>query len=242
MQTVNWLGFGMNNSITRSIVHIFPSSGGVSAPYQAMCQLSVFGPNMEAKSVLLEGVRLSQPDGVRIEDAFPGLKVEGPGFFGIHVTIGTNQPRVELYKSLCVIELVTQFSSVRYLPKFLSRPDKEAPEAPVVSYVKDAFNTTSLIAVNASQSIQNIDVMTPGSGANDDGAVLVAHKELGASAVVEVDVQSSPHLSKLTPKEMGWGLLRSSPIFVRDNLPQDLAVFAMYRETESKKPISVSAL
>ena len=76
MQSVKWIGFGVSNALSRTVVHFFPSGGGVTAPYPANCMLNLFSltvdesigglaHKLEEKKIVLEGARLSQPDGVR---------------------------------------------------------------------------------------------------------------------------------------------------------------------------------
>lgn len=121
MQTLSWLPFGVSSSITRTIVHFFPCADSVTAPYPANCALTLFGSGLQMRSVVLEGGRLSNPDGLRLEDAFPELKAESPaapssGLFGLMVEISSPQPRLNLEGSGCIVEFSSRGYQNRYWP------------------------------------------------------------------------------------------------------------------------------
>jgi hypothetical protein len=123
MQTIKWLGFCVAQTMSRSVLHFFPSSDNASAPYAASCTLTLFGPGGMRSSVVLEGGRLGHPDGLRLEDAFPALKGEVSGVFGLEVEISTPQPRLDVTSSGCVVEIVSQGLPVRFAPKKLMRAE-----------------------------------------------------------------------------------------------------------------------
>lgn len=240
MQTVSWLGFGICSSLTRTMVHFFPSAGGVSAPYQSSCQISVFSSAMEPKSALLDGVRLSQPDGIRLEEAFPALQPGGGGLFGVHIKIATNQPRVELQKSLCFIEVVNQFNSARFAP-YLERAASAEPASPRGgAAIKDAFHTTTCVIVNGSDKNETVSLLASGIG--NEPVRTAATREVPSGGVIEVDLDAAQLFTQAQPVEQSWGLVRSQSVFLNDNLSDQIGVFLVYRDCESKKPISVCAL
>ena len=117
MQTVKWLGFCVAQAMSRSVLHFFPSSDNASAPYAATCTLTLLGSGGTRSSVVLEGGRLGHPDGLRLEDAFPVLKGEVSGVFGLEVEISTPQPRLDVRSSGCVVEVISQGRPVRFAPK-----------------------------------------------------------------------------------------------------------------------------
>ena len=116
MQSTKWLGFGLTSAISRTCVHFFPAADSVTAPYPAGCSLAIFRDDMERRSVALEGGRLSNPDGVWIEDTFASLKNEITGLFGLEVEVSSVQQRLDLSGSGCVIEIVSQGFSTRFWP------------------------------------------------------------------------------------------------------------------------------
>lgn len=136
MQTVRWLGFCVSQSMSRSLLHFFPSCENASAPYPATCTLtlltsgrpsegqyagSIGGTSEPVRTVVaLEGGRLGHPDGLRLEDAFPILRTEASGMFGIEVEVSTPQPRLDVGSSGCVLEVISQSQPVRFVPKKLA--------------------------------------------------------------------------------------------------------------------------
>jgi hypothetical protein len=123
MQSIKWLGFCVAQTMSRSVLHFFPSSDNASAPYAASCTLTLFGAGGVRSSVVLEGGRLGHPDGLRLEDAFPALKGEASGVFGLEVEISTPQPRLDVTSSGCVVEIVSQGLPVRFAPKKLLKAE-----------------------------------------------------------------------------------------------------------------------
>ncbi len=120
MQSIRWIGFGISNALTHTMIHFFPSEGGVTAPYQANCVLRIFGQGINEKRVVLEGARLSHPDGVRIEDVFSELRSEQVGLYGIEVELVSVQSRVDLSPSSVIFELVSKGHSAKYWPAMVS--------------------------------------------------------------------------------------------------------------------------
>ena len=169
IQSVRWIAFGISNSSTKTIVHFFPSEGGVSAPYPATCTLKIFGSKMQERKVVIEGARLSHPDGVRLEQAFPSLGEENIGNFGLEIEVATIQPRVDVSPSSCIIELVSKGYSTRYWPVRLApvptllRPaldddttrgegDESTDENErVLPLLRDSYGFPSFIGVNGMQ-------------------------------------------------------------------------------------------
>jgi hypothetical protein len=134
--------------MTKTLVHFYPATSGVSAPYNVICRVALFGKGFDRKTVALDGARLSQPDGVRLEDLFPGLGDTVNGVFGIEVEISTNQPRVDLGCSWCVVECVHGAHALRYsLPQL---PNREAVTKE--SLTKDSISKD---AVSKDPSLKN---------------------------------------------------------------------------------------
>lgn len=140
MQSIRWLGFCVSQSMSRSLLHFFPSCENASAPYPATCTLTLLKPKdsnarpeptlprgstdplagqVERIVVALDGGRLGHPDGLRLEDAFPVLRTEANGMFGLEIEISTPQPRLDVSSSGCVLEVISQSQPVKYTPKKL---------------------------------------------------------------------------------------------------------------------------
>ena len=114
VQTIRWIGFGILTALTRTALHLYPSSGTVTAPYPVNCRLALFGPGFQSKQVTLDGVRLSQPEGLWLDEVFPILRDSGASLFGIDLSFSCNQSRVDLGGSGCVIEFSSMSQSARY--------------------------------------------------------------------------------------------------------------------------------
>jgi len=242
MQGVRFLTFGVSNSLTHTALHLFPSSGNVSAPYPATCKLTLFGANVERKSVTLEGLRLSQPDGIFLDQAFPNLREGVAGFYGIEIVLSSNQPRVDLSFSQCIVELFSRIQTVRFRPVLLGGADNL--ERTTVA-VKDSFFSSSIVAVNGSQAAIN-----PLFLARDPS-------DITAEINIRPSLEISPHSvheteifaegSKLLPAEMpvietSFGLSRMTPVYVREEPSPHTAYYALYRDGVTKRIVSVCAL
>ena len=260
MQSVRWLSFCVSNSLTRTVVHFFPSEGSVTAPYQASCQLTLFGERSAEKRVMLEGARLSSPDGVRIEDAFPIVAEEGNGFFGLVVEISTMQPRVDLSGSSVVIELQSRGQSAKFWPRFLGTQligepanvgsqisSQISSRCAALPACKDPFSSCSVLAVNAAQLEHRIELFARAAGSSTESGNTVAHETgigLGMvppHAAVEVNLPGD-FFDAVAPTEFEWGLSRARGIYRNAALPPELAYFLLYRDVSSRRIVSVCAI
>jgi hypothetical protein len=244
-----WLGFGMSGALTRTVVHFFPSAGTVTVPHPASVTLSFFAPGAGEQRVVLEGARFSQPDGVRIEDAFPAQLEKLSGAFGLRIEVSTSEPRVDLSGSQCVIEIAVQGKSTRFTPKVIAEPaaEDESRALPVFPLVKDGFHVTSLVVVNggaeAFSPVLSEPVAQPGLAPVLNALPLASPSfaPLSAGEVLFDDGMNSKLLEDRAPRECGWGLLRSRAL-VLPGLPAETAAFAVYRDVVNRRPVSVVAL
>lgn len=249
MQNVRWLSFCISNAVTRSVVHFFPSSANVAAPYAAECSLTLFGRDTTRKSVVLEGARFGQPDGVRLDDAFPQLQEGTSGFFGLEFSISSNQPRTDIQTSGCIIELSSRGHSCRFRPLQLIVPEDvqgraitpEPHEHGPALGMKDAFNSTSLVFVNGSESAYNPKVAVRSSSPTEWGKPL-SIDPLPAHTVIEVDMAEQFAAAEDGPRESSWGLVRAGGIWITEPPPLGVAVYLMYRDVVTRRPVSVACL
>src|SRR5690606_18742719 len=102
MNSMRWRGFFICNSVTRPYVHFFPHSANTTAPYPVVATITIFGAGLKTASVSLEGARLSQPDGVRLDAIFEDLATGVQGLPGIEVELHSNQRRVDMSASQVV--------------------------------------------------------------------------------------------------------------------------------------------
>lgn len=235
MHVVNWITFCISGKGTQATVHFFPASPDLAAPYLVRCKLTLFGTGLSEKSVVLDGARLSQPDGVRLGDAFPFLNETQDKFYGLDVEITSLQPRVDLSASSCIIELKSAERALRFRP---SRPSQGVPRTGGLC-IRDPFNTTSLVMVNS------------GSEPVRPGLTLMDHDSNGKQKVSEIGVDElapgsvrevilKPIGSVDYPASQGGsaGLLRSMSVYLQDAC-QGLTTYLLYRDARHGRPLSV---
>ncbi len=153
--------FFMTTNAVRSRVHFFPSAGSTAGHYPVACELTLFGKGVESRSVRLDGGRLNQPDGIRLEDAFPSILSEISGLCGLQVCMESSQGRINLLNSRVVVEMVSpQFTLAFAAAPFrvAQSPDKSSPDAQggeaverklVGLAIHDQIFSSSLVAVHA---------------------------------------------------------------------------------------------
>lgn len=228
MQTIRWIGLGVSNALTKTVVHFFPSAGNVTAPYPCQCKLSVFGPTLGRKSVVLDGARLSQPDGVKLEAAFPALNEGLPSMFGISVELSSQQQRIDLTSSSCIVELTSAGPSVMYVPHEYKDDEQYLPETGVA--FKDAFNTSSLVMINGTS-----DLFRPPL---NPGFVV---EGLAPDCVMEIELGDN-FFKDTTPREHSWGLGRMKEVRALHEIPSAVGLYLIHRDVASKRPITIVPL
>lgn len=102
-----WIGFVKTGTLVSSVIHFFGAASGISAPYPMNCSITIFGNGVDKRSVILEGMRLYQPDGVKIDDIFPALK-ESARTLGVVIEISCSQQKIDLSVTNCFIEINEQ--------------------------------------------------------------------------------------------------------------------------------------
>ncbi|MCB0310826.1 MAG: hypothetical protein KDD42_06310 [Bdellovibrionales bacterium] len=245
MQNVRWLTFGMASALTRTILHFYPSSGNVSAPYPVSCRLTIFAQGEVGNSITVEGLRLSQPEGIWVDEAFPVLRDNSVGFYGLEILLSCAQQRVDLDPSMCVIELLSAVQSTRFWPHRLDQatPEMAKQEANLMPLFGDAFNTTSLVVLNYSNEAKQPSLSVNNKNGESVPLPGVPQQTIAARSVLELDFSKFPEaLAVEQPTECGWGLLRGRGLRLEPSVNQELAYFAVYRDVLTKRPVSVCAL
>jgi len=247
MQSVGWVTFGVSSAISRSIIHFFPSAQITSAPYPVVFRLKVFGKDIQPKTVSLEGGRLGQPDGVRLEDAFPHLAEGVSGLIGLQVEITTSQPRIDLSPSQCVIEIVSSAQSVRFTPRQLSTSDKRLSISDVkrsphaVAGIHDAFFLGSIAVVNAGDAPVNPQLVSSRPNSATMECVEINFEAVAPNTVHEINFHEGM-FTDIEPQECSWGLLRGRVFEAIGQLPDSAQCYAIYRDTLTKRIISVTQI
>ncbi len=245
MQNTRWIAFAMLSSLTRSAVHFLPSAGNVTAPYPVSCKLSIFGSGINARSISLDGLRLSQPEGVWLAEIFPELKESDIGLVGLEISMSSTQARVDLGASMCVLEFFSNTQSCRFNPRKLF--DDQPIEAACINGValKDAFHLSSLVIVNACE--QNVNPRYELKVMHDQPGKLIQLPSEGipSKTVQEIELSSAgprDMFAEVAPIECSYGLLRMQQLLALEAVPPALATFLVYRDVTTRRVVSVSAL
>ena len=232
MQTVQWITFGIAQNLCRTAVHFFPIASGISAPYPVVTRISCFRGGECMKSVSVEGLRLQQPDGVSVDELFPFLKDQPAGLYGLEMTIGCGQPRVDLSRSSCFLEIRNKSASMQFRPQIVRQGKEEkSPSSGLV--VKDAYLNSSLVVVNGTEH-----GIRPGLHGETTGSALFRCDEIPPLTVVEV-AASEAVVEKLSAKPFGWGTSRMETVTCAEPLPEGASCYLMYRDAVSQFPLSV---
>lgn len=247
--------FCLSTSSIKTRVHFFPTAGSTTSHQPITCVLSLFGKGIEKRAVMLDGGRLNQPDGVRLEEAFPTLRNEASGIFGLEIQLSSQQGRVNLLSSQAAIELVSPQSSLMYYSApFVADVDEVATlesqgdisqrlaAARRRSFVgvgmQDAFVTTSLVMVNSTNETVRPAIF---HGVGEEAQSLPVGN-ISPESAMEIPLEESL-FKKTAPHECLWGLSRAEKISVGpDSLTPHTAFYVMYRDPVSKRPVSVCAL
>lgn len=241
MQSHSWLTFLMVEQGLKTAVHFFPSSGAVGAPYLAHCKLAIFGNGIKKASIVVEGARLSHPDGLWIEDAFPHLAQSPRGLYGLEIEVTTMQPRVMLSGSSCIVEISSGERLSRYQP-LAQKKGLTIPELGEGFCIKDPFCFSSVIAVNPSDAILNPELDAVVHRDVHKGEL----KGLACDRVAPLSVAELPmepmFYEEGTIKECSWGLMRARRIQRKARMRPDAAYYLMFRNGRDRFPTAVSAL
>ena len=251
--TVRTVMFCLSTPSIKTRVHFFPTSGASTSHQPITCILSLFGKGIEKRSVMLDGGRLNQPDGVRLEEAFPTLRSEASGIFGLEIQLSSQQGRVDLLESQAAIELVSPQSSLLYYSApfatdIVEGVQPEGDSAQLLAHarrrsfvgigVQDAFLTTSLVMVNATNETVRPSIF---HGVGEE-ALSLPVGNISPESAMEIPLEESL-FKNTSPHECLWGLSRAEKITVGpDSLTPHTAFYVMYRDPVSKRPVSVCAL
>ncbi len=246
MQSVRWTGFGISNALTRMALHFFPSAGNVSAPYPVTCKLTIFAAGLEPISIAVDGLRLSQPEGVWMDEAFPAIKAQNLALYAVEVSMSCTQQRVDLSSSSCIFEFCSPGQSIRFLPILSDRPaPNTGPQ--IGAAIKDGFCSSSILLANFGSSACKPEIVVGIVGSNEPKLLglpkSLAEIGLPARALIEVELEEifmSGFAGELAPVECSWGLVRSRALEVK--AAEGLCAFMVYRDNLTKRPLSITAL
>lgn len=200
---------------------------------------------MEPRSINLDGLRLSQPEGVWLSEIFPELKDGEGGLVGLEISLTSSQARVDLGASLCLLEFYSNAQSCRFHPHRLLDEVPAQNSQPNAMVLKDAFSSTSLVVVNYSD--QSVSPRFELRRVQNAPGLLVPlpAEGIGAKQVREIDLNNCAgrdSFAEVPVIECSFGLLRMQQLRCLDNLGPSVAGFMLYRDVVTKRIISVSAL
>lgn len=239
--------FCMVTPVIRSRVHFFPSAGTTAGHYPVSCEITLFGKGIERRSVRLEGGRLNQPDGIRLEDAFPALENEGSGLCGLEVIFECPQGRINLSNSRLVVEIVSpQFSmsygAAPFKPNSLVQRDDESAIHPSRSLVgvalQDVGTAPSLVVVNSTTELLRPEFRH----SSRDGEAPLQLGTIAPNSVVEFPLDEAL-CKNAEGRETLWGSAVIERMWGSSLWGLGGTVcYMLHREPDSRRPISVCAL
>jgi hypothetical protein len=223
MYTVRWFGFGVSQALTKSVLHFFPTSSNVSAPYPLQCKIEIFSEKFGRKSLILDGARLHQPDGIKLEAAFPVLEDGAHPIFGVTIELSAQAQRVDIRASQVYMEVINAGSRVRFRMK---QSENIATRSSTPLLFKDENCYTSLAVVNGSVDQITVD------GLSD------IPKPIPGESVVEVEPSDNFYEGGVSfETDRTTSLFRG--IAAHAFTHPDRALFVIQRDQESKKIQSI---
>lgn len=250
MQVARWLTFGFIESALRTIVHLFPSSGSVGAPQPVNCKVSMFARSLAPRSVVLEGARLGQPDGVRLEELFGTPQELAAGPVGVEIELSTTQGRIDLSPSSCLIEVAGLPYPVRFASPCLAlslelaskESDRQQLTRPGILGF-DSFSRASLMVVNGSDVELRPDQLD--FELCDSNGKRVETSLLGTRvppfSVVEVRLNESV-ISDAPMLPTSKGSMKAFSLASRGLMPESVALFVLNRNVQTGLPLSAGPL
>ncbi len=213
------------------------------------CRLTIFGRGIERRSVQLDGGRLNQPDGLRIEDAFPSLNLEGAGLIGLEFQLTCPQGRVDITKSRIVMEMISPDFSVAYSAGQLKPERLESEldtaiephvgETPMVGVgLRDANSTSSLVIINSEGDAVRPELKHSGVEGESPLQIGTAAAHSVTEFPLDEVLARQGHL-----RETLWGPIKVDRMWGGVPANSDsIAYYMLYRDPTSKQPLSVCAL
>ncbi len=252
--SVRTLVFCLSTATIKTRVHFFPSAGASGGHSAVSCVLTLFGKGIEKRSVMLDGGRLNQPDGLRLEDAFPALRGEVSGAFGLEIQLSCPQSRVNLLTSQTAVEFVSSSSSMMYggapFEPMQEEADDQAaaplsdrlqaikPRSPAAVAVLDGALTSSLVILNAGPDTLKPEI----SHSVGEGSRPLHVGALSPESVVEVPLEEAMFRESVE-RETLWGATRVEKMVLAESARSpEASYYLLYRDPASKRPVSVCSL
>jgi len=119
VNSISWLAVCFSGQLLKSTLHLYPFAPNEKVPRKVKCLLTLF--QSEPIKIIADGVRLGQPIGFRLEQAFPNCNFSTP----MPLLIEMQLSNLDLRHSDCVIELTSQLGSVKYHPLLYSNCERK---------------------------------------------------------------------------------------------------------------------
>lgn len=241
---VQWHAFGLHTNRTKTLVHFFPSAGSLTAPYPAQCRLTAYGDAVGLKTVTLDGGRVSQPDGICIDDVFPALESEKSAAVGLIIEVSTMQPRLNISTSDCVIEFITEGFSTRFHPAKTGESSAgpvEGRYCPMGVAIKDKYTSTSIFMLNPSENEAQPALSILRKGAKNAELSSIEGPGLSPSSLREISIGDN-YFSSAFEVQQPYGMQQYLPLVYEGTSDSHVVMYCVYRDASTGCPVSVSPL
>lgn len=242
----------------RSRIHFFPTAGNTGGHYPVVCSLTMYGKGFEKRTVQLDGGRINQPDGLRLEDAFSGVHAEHQSLFGLDIGLSVAQGRLNLLPSQVFVESVSPQLNLLYSgapfagaggirdhrPEGVEQGNRHGSEARAVSgrrigmVALEEDKSASLVIVNGSDA-----VVKPQVSFILEGAETSTHLgTVAANSVFEFPLKEVLAQGALRHHTLVGDLSVARLVCnLFENIDQ-VEIYVLYRHTDSKIPCAVTVL
>jgi len=247
MKSVCWSVFLNPNRKAGTLVHFLPATPGSATPYPVDISVSIFGRGVPKRTISLEGARLFNPDGVRVEDIFSLADADEEAALALQVEVRTVQSKSDISASQCLIEFPSLEGGIIFSPgRAVIDESSQAPPQPiddqryerVILAMKDAQLCPSVLVVNCRQSELRPEIYY--RDLKESPKALMPLGQVAPMSALERKLDGTV-FGEPQPREMSWGNLRSR-ILSAESGQKDMAMFLIYREVKTSKMISVHAL
>ena len=252
--SVRTLVFCISTAAIKTRIHFFPTASTGGGHHAVSCQLTLFGKGVETRSIVLDGGRVNQPDGLRLEDAFPALRGDLSGVFGLEIQLASPQGRVNLMGSQSAVEFVSPQFSMLYggapfapmksedqglggtsIAASLQEPRKRALSAVAM---QDSFLTSSLVIINAGKESLRPEMMRRGG----EAAKPLHVGTISPESVIEMPLEEAL-FKESAPHECLWGASYAEKISLSESArSEDSSYYLLYRDPATKRPVSVCSI
>lgn len=240
MPSISWSSFFISSAVASTVVHFMPCSKNSTAPYPVNCRFEVFGVGFPKRAAVVEGARLQQPDGIRLEDLIPELKNSFTGLLGFNLELSVTQSHADISDSKCFVEFHIAEDIIRFEPKAMVSSDTVREDL----ILSDDLSSYSLIAINSGLEMQNIELLKPNGGRfrlfplTNETHDAREQVQLSPWSVVELSLSEQDliaGLQTLETRRLKVGQFRAT-------LNHDLAIFLVCRDRHTKKLLTVRGL